>query len=83
MLEQIELLRKIDPEYAQLEGTAFEHVVGAFDRLINDMIDSLVSFLSKLIRTALTQYRRERYRHHHCIIIIIVMACGPIAGGIT
>jgi hypothetical protein len=63
MLEQIELLRKIDPEYAQLEGTAFEHVVGAFDRLINDMIDSLVSFLSKLIRTALTQYRRERWHN--------------------
>lgn len=60
MITQIEALRKLDPDFAQLEGTAFDSVAAAFDSLCEDMIGILVEHVAKSLKNSSSVYKRER-----------------------
>ena len=59
-MAQIEALRKLDPDFAQLEGTAFDSVAAAFDSLCEDMIGILVEHVAKSLKNSSSAYKRER-----------------------
>ena len=59
-MAQIEALRKLDPDFAQLEGTAFDSVAAAFDSLCEDMIGILVEHVGKSLKNSSSVYKKER-----------------------
>ena len=60
-IAQLEALRKADPDFAQLEGTAFEQASKVFQRLCDDMIETLTSHCISDLKSKANGYKRERF----------------------
>ena len=60
VLRQIESLRKIDHDYAQLEGTAFDTVIEAFTGLADSMKERLTGYVTRIAKRNIADYKRER-----------------------
>ena len=58
--EQVEALRKIDPEFAKLEGTAFNSVTTVFESLCERMIDVLIVNFINSVQSMCNGYKREK-----------------------
>lgn len=63
VLRQIESLRKIDHDYAQLEGTAFDTVIEAFTGLAGSMKEKLIGHVTRIAKRNIADYKRERWHN--------------------
>lgn len=59
-IKHIDALRKCDPDFARLEGHAFESVVDVFDKLCQDMISVLMQYVVYSLKLKCSGYRKER-----------------------
>ncbi len=60
-IAQLEALRKADSDFAELEGTAFEEVTKIFERLCDDMIETLATHCVHDLESNAYSYKKERY----------------------
>ena len=59
-LKSIEALRRSDPDYAQLEGTAFDTVILAFRTLAEEMVDGIVKYFVNSLRSKCQPFAKQK-----------------------
>ena len=60
LTQQLEALRKIDPEFAELEGTAFDSVIAGFTSLTTDMLSMVTTHIITTLQTTLKPYQANK-----------------------
>ena len=53
-------MRKLDPEFAELEGTAFDTVIAAFSSLTSDMLQMVSSHVVTSLHSSLKPYQNNK-----------------------
>ena len=62
-LAQVEALRRVDPDFADVEGTVFDNVAEVFETFCDEMIDTMTTQCVKDLRSKCSGYKKERYMY--------------------
>ena len=59
-VERLEVLRRLDPDFAKLEGTAFDTVIAAFSSLTSDMLEMVSTHVTTSLQSSLKPYQNSK-----------------------